>query len=585
MNMAVEFEEDTKSIGDYINILRRRKKQLLIPAAVAFLIIVIVTVLWPPTYRSSATILIEEQSIPQDFVQSMITTFANQQIEIIRQRTMTLKNIMELVERYKLYDEAELKRKTKTDIAEEFKEDVSVRLVNAQVIDPRSGRPTEATIAFTLSYDHQNAAKAQKVTNELVNLYLNENLKNRTEKAQGASEFLESEAKTLAETLAALESKLAEFKQINQGAMPEVYTYNQSVVERTERELLEIQTRLNELEKRRLTLDSDLAQASPYAPTVLASGEQVLSDYDRLKSLKSEYRRKSAIYNQDHPDVKRLEREIVDVEKKLGGKISKADYAEQVKIEQDKLSMLTKKYKTDHPQVMAQQSIVQEMIDEETSGNRVEIDLAPDNPSYVFISTQLETVKAEERALKEKSEILKQKIVDYDERVAKTPMVEQEYNKLRRDYLNAQTKYEEITAKKLGADVARNLEQDRKGQRFILIEPPALPEEPQSPKRIQIILIGFIVSGIVGLAYGLVAEAIDPGVRGEKSILEIVGSAPLVAIPYIYTDDEDTTDNRYRYYALLAILLFVIVVLLGVHFLYKPLDVIWFVLERRLGLS
>ncbi|ARN74080.1 GumC family protein [Oceanicoccus sagamiensis] len=586
MNMAIDFEENSTSIGDYIAVLRRRKKQLLYPAAITFFIVLLVALLWPATYRSSATILIEEQSIPQDFVQSMITTFANQQIEIIRQRTMTLKNIMDLVDNYNLYDKDEMKRKTRTEIAGEFKDDVKVGLVNAQVIDPRSGRPTEATIAFTLSYEHGNASKAQKVANELVNLYLNENLKNRSEKAQGASEFLEAEAKSLEIVLVDLETKLAAFKQENEGSMPEAYVYNQSIIERTERELLEITSRKNELEKRRLSLSSDLAQASPYAPTVLSSGEQVLSDYDRLKSLKSEFTRKSALYSEEHPDISRLKREIAELEESMGGGLLPKDIAEQVRGEQVILDGLNQKYESDHPKVVAQQKIVDELSNQSSAESSVEsTEVAPDNPSYVFLSTQLKTVEAEEKALIEKSEVLSNKISDYEERIARTPMVEQEYNNLKRNYRNAQAKYEEINAKKLGADVARNLEQDRKGQRFVLIEPPALPEEAASPKRVIIILVGFVLSGVVGLGFVLVAEAMDPGLRGEKAITDLTGVAPLVSVPYIFTEDEDKSSTRHMYYLFIGIILLGLLGLLGIHLFYKPIDVIWFILMRKFGLE
>ena len=109
MNMAVEFEEDTKGIDEYIAAFKRRKKQFLIPVISIFTIAVLTALIWPPTYRSSATILIEEQQIPKDLVASTITSYAAQQIEVIKARIMTSKNIMDLVERYGLHTEDELR--------------------------------------------------------------------------------------------------------------------------------------------------------------------------------------------------------------------------------------------------------------------------------------------------------------------------------------------------------------------------------------------------------------------------------------------------------------------------------------------
>ena len=165
--------EQSASIGELLAGLQRRRKPMAIVAGVVLLIAILAALLWPPTYSSSATILIEEQEIPQDMVRSTITSFALQQIEVIRQRVLTLKNIMEMVEKYGLYDEGELQRMTRAEIVEEFIDSVSLELLNAEMVDPISGRPMVATIAFTLQFQSNGPRKALNVTNELVNLFLN----------------------------------------------------------------------------------------------------------------------------------------------------------------------------------------------------------------------------------------------------------------------------------------------------------------------------------------------------------------------------------------------------------------------------
>ena len=69
-------EEQEKSLQDYFAILSRRKIAIIASASVVFLIGIIVAVVWPPTYRSTATILIKEQEIPSELVRSTVTTFA-----------------------------------------------------------------------------------------------------------------------------------------------------------------------------------------------------------------------------------------------------------------------------------------------------------------------------------------------------------------------------------------------------------------------------------------------------------------------------------------------------------------------------
>ena len=90
-----------------------------------------------------------------------------------------------------------------------MRKDIGLKMISADVIDPRSGRPTSATIAFEVSYTSTSADLAAKVANELTTLYLNENLNNRTQLARDAATFLESEGDRLNRRIGDLESELA----------------------------------------------------------------------------------------------------------------------------------------------------------------------------------------------------------------------------------------------------------------------------------------------------------------------------------------------------------------------------------------
>ena len=189
MQPAYEYEERELSLADYWAIAKRRFWHILLPAVVVFVLGVMVALALPAVYRSNATILIEEQEIPRDMVRSTVTSFAAQQIQVITQRVMTVENIEQVVEKFGLYgqDDAD-SRLPRTELAKLFRENVTLDVVSADVIDPRSGRPTEATIAFTLAFDDPNPSTAQKVTNELVTLYLNTNISARKDRAAGASD-------------------------------------------------------------------------------------------------------------------------------------------------------------------------------------------------------------------------------------------------------------------------------------------------------------------------------------------------------------------------------------------------------------
>src|SRR5580700_7786647 len=166
----------------------RRRRIFWIVASVALAATIALAVVLPSTYRSMATILIEQQEIPQELVRSVITSFADQRVQVISQRVMTTQNLLSLIERYNLYPDIRQKEPREVLLAK-MRKDIGMHMISADVIDPRSGTPTHATIAFSVSYQSHSPDLALKVANELTSLYLNENLTSRTQLTAQTSSF------------------------------------------------------------------------------------------------------------------------------------------------------------------------------------------------------------------------------------------------------------------------------------------------------------------------------------------------------------------------------------------------------------
>jgi succinoglycan biosynthesis transport protein ExoP len=92
-------EEDVKGIGDYLAIIKRRRWQFIVPALLIFVAATLAALLIPPTYRSSATILIEQQEIPQDLVRTTVTSYAAERVQVISYRVLTTAKLGEIIER------------------------------------------------------------------------------------------------------------------------------------------------------------------------------------------------------------------------------------------------------------------------------------------------------------------------------------------------------------------------------------------------------------------------------------------------------------------------------------------------------
>ncbi|MDG2473586.1 MAG: hypothetical protein P8M71_10815 [Pseudomonadales bacterium] len=580
----MDFEEPSKSLKDYFNMLRRRKRVLAIAWLIVVVIFILLAFLWPPTYRSQSIILIEQQDIPAELVQTTITSYAQQRIEEIKQRIMTISNIMDLAEEFELYSEREFDRMTRTEIAVEFRDAVSIKPISAEVVDPRSGRPSLAIIAFSLAFDGDSPSKVQKVTNEITTLFLNENLKERTEQTQSTADFLTAETEMLSQELASLDQKIAEFKEQNKGALPEQNQFNTSMVDRTESQINDLDFQLKELKKRKIRLEGELTQISPSAPTILADGSVVLGNADRLRALQSQLRQIQSVYREDHPVLLRLRREEAMLLKDSSSHDVYNDTLKQLQQQQDNLSALQSKYTEDHPQIIKAERMVEQLV--AAMNGMKKRDEAPraDNPAYLFLKTQLDSTNEDIRANTQKIESLNKKIERYEGYLSRGPQIEQVYQTLIRDYQNLYAKYQEIRSKMMSAELAKNLESERKGERFTLIQPPELPIYPISPNRTALVLIGVIMGVGAGVGIVILLEALSNGVYSRIDLVSLTGNAPLAVISYLETQEEQSKHNMKRLYIVLGLILVGIIFLLLFHFFIKPLDVTWYVLLRKLGI-
>ena len=269
-------EREEQNLHNIIEIAKRRKWSIVIPAISLFVVIAIVALVIPPRYRSISTILIEDQEIPRDYVASTVTGFAEQRLYSINQRIMSTPKLLEIINKFNLY--ADIKStKTTEEIIAKMRKDIKFQTISADVIDPRTGRPTPATIAFSLSYEGKNPAMVQKVANVLASLYLEENLKVREQQTQGTSQFMEEETKGVRARLDAVDARIADFKRRNLNALPELSQLNYQELERVDRDTDQLNAQLRSLKEREAYLQAQLAAI----PTDAAS-----QDKTRLMNLR-----------------------------------------------------------------------------------------------------------------------------------------------------------------------------------------------------------------------------------------------------------------------------------------------------------
>jgi succinoglycan biosynthesis transport protein ExoP len=565
----------------------RLRLTFLIVSGILASLTIATAIVWPPTYRTGATILIEQQEIPQDLVRSAISSFADQRVQVISQRVMTTQNLMSLIDRYNLYPDIR-ESKPREVLLQKIRSDISLKMISADVIDPRSGRPTQATIAFTVSYQNRSADLALKVANELTTLYLNENLTSRTQMAEQTTAFFSEQAAAQQAHIIELDKKLADYKQKHQDSLPDLAQLNVQVSDRTELELHDAENRIAALDSQQILLRAQLAQLNPTSQVYSDTGQRVMGVEDRLKSLRSELAGYKARYAPGHPDIINTEREIAGLEKEAKAQDTTSDIARQLSDAQAQLSRAQEKYTADHPDVIRLQHLVAELQKElaaqPSAGAAQKSQEHADNPVYVQVKGQLDALAVERQSAEAKRDELRAKLDDYDRRMARAPAVEREYRELARDLENAQLKYQQIRAKQGEVQISESLEAERKGERFTMIEPPLPPEKPVTPNRILIMAMGLVLSLGLGFGAAAVRDMLDSSIRGFADVRQLLSVPPLAAIPTIVTAAERRARKRRVRFSLAASFAIVITTAGMVHLFVRPLDVVWATLARRFGM-
>lgn len=538
----------------------------------------------PAVYRSTATILIKEQEIPQEFVRSTVTSFADERIQVISQQVLTRATLLELVDRHGLYGKAR-QRDTSEEILERMRRDIRLAPISADVTDRRTGQPAKATIAFSLSFDSEEPANAQKIASELTTLFLNENLKTRQQKAAETTSFIDEELQRITSHIAQLEEALTDFKRRHQGRTPDQAQLNLAGRERAELELQRIERDVAFLQDRRFMLQRQLAETRPSTP--LASPAGPLEVEDRLRALRSQIVSLQAVYGEQHPDVRRVRREIAALEAEAGPQVDDEDRSRMLARLRAELQALRERYSDQHPDVLrlrrtyeALEATVQAARpDSATAGPR-----RVDNPVYQNLQTQLATTESQIESLLAERKELQARQADFVARLAQSGEIEREFLELVRDMDASRARFRDLRDKQMQAQVAEQLERSRKAERFTIIEPPVMPERPYRPNRPLIMLLGLALAAAGAVATAALAHALDGGVHGPRDLQRVL-QVPVLAV---WPRAERPRSERRRGMASLvftaACLVLVLAIAAVVHWGYVPLDVAWFSLLRRMGL-
>jgi len=545
------------SLADILFIANRRKGYFFATFAVVAVILVIFALNWS-NYRSSATVEIDQSYIPSNITTPIgmspddtMMEVADQRISLIQEKVTSSSSLAEIIEKFNLYQAARNVSPV-ASLTATMQRKIKLAFVSSTTSNPAAAQKESAeqlsAIAFTLSFDYSDPHVAQQVTDELVTRFLDEDLKERRTQAKEVSDFLAAQISALETSMAEQEKKIADFRAKYGESGPAALMFNEQAASSANFAIQNLDTQLTSNEGTQGAIRAQLAVVDPYS-RVIAEGQVLTTPAIQLKALQAQYATLTGQYGPDHPDVVKLRSQIATLKAvvaadKQGGEDT-GELKAQIADVKTNLEAAKSTEGPDNPDVKTlekQLKSLEKRLSNATTHHDDGIKADADNPAYLELVAQLRSAETQHDSLQAQRDALAKQLDKYQKTLANNPAVEQQMEALSRDYDNAQLRYRELKEKKQAADMTAQIQEDRKGQRLVVIDPPSLPEDTH-PARLLLILAAFVFAGMAGVGVVIITEALAQGVHGPNHLTSLVGAPPLVTIPHMATEMEK---NRYR---------------------------------------
>ncbi|HXI40415.1 MAG TPA: GNVR domain-containing protein [Bryobacteraceae bacterium] len=490
----------------------------------------------PDTYTSETVILVDPQKVPEAYVKATVTGDIRNRLGTLSQQILSATRLQKIIDTLNLYPEERKRGMAREDIITLMRSDIFVRVVS----EFGSNQDLQA---FRITYSGREPRLVAQVTNQLANLFIEENLKARQDQAQGTTDFLENRLQEARKKLEEQETRVKDFRLKHVGEMPEQQTADLQLLGQVQSQLQLESDAVARAEQQKSYIQSMMAQATPVVD--LDDGGQTSSAAAVTKApsapkplvvAKAKLAELLSHYGEQHPDVKRLQRQIEDEEareaKQRQEAPAPADDAQPARAESPKRPVT--------PPVRHFNPVLQ---------------------------SELSALDAEIVKRKAEQQRLTSLVATYRSKLDAIPVREQEFAALQRDYEISKKDYDSLQEKHLLAQTATQLEFRQKGEKFEIIDPAQPAERPARPNRLLINLAGTFGGLVLGLMLATAKEFFAASITVPQDIAAVCSLAVLGVIPVILTH----ADQRLRRKRLVfAAATFVVAALAGgAIFLYR----------------
>lgn len=499
---------------EILKLLWRRKWLLIAPLFIAVLCTLFVSLRLPKKYLSETLILVIPQRVPESYVRSTVTTRIEDRLSSLREQILSRSRLERVVTDFNLYP---VLRQTAPmeDVIDAMRHNIDVSVARGD--------------AFRISFTSGDPRIAQRVTERLASMFIEENLRDREVQAEGTNQFLDSQLEDARRRLIEHEKKLEEYKRRYSGQLPTQVQSNLQAIQNAQIQLQALNESINRDRDRRLVVERQLAdlrsapppaQLSPQPPNA-TDVAPTLSSAQLLDLARAKLRTLELHYTSEHPDVVAARRQVKELEAKVVAENSAPRKSDEVSPVAPSAAELQRQHRI------------------------AELDAELQN-----IDAQVSRKQGQQRQLEEA-------VAAYQAKVDSAPTRESELTELTRDYATLQNTYTSLLTKREDSKVAANLERRQVGEQFKVLDQASVPERPFSPNLRMINAMGAAAGLALGLGLIGLLEYWDRTLRTEEEVLRVIQLPVLALVPMMASERERQTRRRRQVFAAVAILLVV----------------------------
>jgi polysaccharide chain length determinant protein (PEP-CTERM system associated) len=507
--MPEDFEEPVSQPFDFkrvLDIVRRRHIQFLIPLFLGWLVVWGSSWFMQARYKSGTLILVEEPTMPKNYVVPNINDDLQGRLTSISQQILSRTRLLLIIDNLNLYNGKNQNRLSPDDKVERMRKDIGIELVRDH---------DNAISAFRIDFTASDPHVAQAVTSKLTSLFIDENLKVRQQQSEGTTEFIENQLETARQTLTLQEAKIRDFQSAHEGELPTQQTTNLQILGGLQAQYQNEQQALNTAKQQRIYFQTMIDQYHTLQATTTNTADGApssLSAIDRqLEKLRGQLSELSSHYTDSYPDVQRVKNEIAKTEKARTNLIAE----------------LKKNASNPDPSAAPH-----EPMDATQSGPTIQLQ-GQLRASQIEIANREQAISA-----------LSAKIGEYQRRLQSEPASEQQLADLTRGYDQSKANYDDLLKKRNESQMATSMEHLQQGERFTMLDPPSLPLKPAFPNRLKFCAMGFAAGTVLGLLVVGLMEFLDDRLHSDKEIKKLLPTTVISEVPEILTAADEQHIRR-----------------------------------------